>query len=224
MKVKILEKSENRIKFLLEDSNVAFANALRRTMKNEVPTMAIEDVDFEENTSGLFDELIAHRLGLIPLTFDRKTYNMKDGCKCDGKGCSRCEVTLVLERQGPCTVRAGDMKSTADDVRPADANIPIVELLDNQRVRFEAIAQLGLGRDHAKWQAAHVGYRYKPSKFRGDMKELAEREDEKMDDTSFIFDVESVSGLPAKDVVESALDVLEERTEELLSEVKKSVK
>jgi DNA-directed RNA polymerase subunit D len=224
MKVKILERSTTRMKFLVEDSTVAFANALRRTMKNEVPTMAIEDVDFEENTSGLFDEIVAHRLGLIPLTFSRTVYSMKDVCKCAGKGCSRCEVTLVLERQGPCVVRAGDLKSAADDVRSTDPNIPIVELLEGQRIKLECIAQLGTGAEHAKWQASHVGYMYKPVKFKGDLRELHGMEDDKLDDTAFIFDIETVSGLSAKDVVESALDVLEGRAEELLAEVKKVVK
>ena len=70
MNIKILEKSDMKVRFLLEKASPAFANALRRVAKNEVPTLAIEYVDFEENTSGMFDELIAHRLGLIPLTFD----------------------------------------------------------------------------------------------------------------------------------------------------------
>ncbi len=258
MKVRMIEKSQNKVKFLVEDSSVAFANALRRVMKSEVPTMAIEDVDFEENTSGLFDEVVAHRLGLIPLTFDRENYNIKDACKCGGKGCSRCEVTLVLERQGPGIVRAGDMKSTADDVRPTDTNIPIVELLDGQRLKFEAIAQLGHGTDHIKWQAAHVGYRYKPVvKLKTDAsakvvdvcpvhvfekKEGRARVANEMncilcmkcveideanvtaDDTAFIFEVESVSGLSARDVVESALDVMEERASEFIADMKKAVK
>ena len=259
MKIKILEKSENRIKFLLEDSNVAFANALRRVMKNEVPVMAVENVDFEVNTSGLFDEIIAHRLGLIPLKFDKKLYNPKEDCKCGGKGCSRCEVVLVLDRQGPCIVRAGNVKSSADDVQPADPNIPILELLENQRVKLEAVAQLGAGIEHTKWQAAHVGYRYKPSvRLRPDKNNNAayeacpvhvfEKKDGTVkvanelncilcmrcvevadaivnaDDTSFIFDVESVSGLSARDVIEAAIDVLEERTDELASEIKKVVK
>lgn len=224
MKIQILEKSPMRIKFLLEDSNVAFANALRRVMKSEVPVMAIEDVDIEENTSGLFDEVLAHRLGLIALTFDRNIYNMRQDCKCGGKGCSRCQVALVLEKHGPCMVKAGDMKSTADDVRPVDPNVPIVELLEGQRLRFEAYAQLGVGTDHIKWQAAHISYRYKPAKFRGDLKELNNIDDDKLDETSFIFDVESVSGLSAREVIEAALDVLEERTGEFESEVKKALK
>jgi len=224
MKIRIIDKSPMRIKFVLEDSNPAFANALRRVMKNEVPTMAIEDVDFEENTSGLFDEVIAHRLGLIPLTFDKKTYNMKEDCKCDGKGCSRCTVTLVLEKQGPKIVKAGDMKSTDESVRPADSNIPIVELLEGQRLKLEATAQLGLGSEHVKWQASHVGYSFRPVGFKGDIKELANPETEKFDDTSFIIDVESVSGLTAAEVVESALDMLEAKAEDFIASFKKAAK
>lgn len=161
MNIKILEKSDAKIKFAVECDS-GFANALRRIMMNEVPAMAIEYADIEENTSGLFDEALAHRLGLIPLTFTPKQYSLKDECKCEGKGCSRCEVTLVLDKQGPCTVRAGDMKSTADDVKPADNNIIVVELLDGQRLKLEAVAQLGFGKTHAKWQASVVGYQNAP--------------------------------------------------------------
>src|SRR3990172_1129573 len=127
MQIKILEKNDRKMKFIVEDINFAFANTLRRTMFAEIPVMAIEDVDLEENSSGLFDEVLAHRLGLIPLTFDPKLYRIKADCKCKGEGCSNCQVTLVLEKDGPCIVRASDMKSTADDVKAAEPDIPIVE-------------------------------------------------------------------------------------------------
>lgn len=260
MNIKILSKSQTRIKFLLEKSNPAFANALRRIMKSEIPTMAVEFVDFEENTSGMFDELVAHRIGLIPLTFDEKAYSVKSECKCGGKGCSRCEVTLVIDKQGPCTVKASDMKSTDDSVQPADKDIPIVELLEGQKIKMEAVAQLGLGTEHIKWQAANVGYQYMPS-----VKVNSEKADQKIadicptrvfekkdgrikvvaedkcilcmrcvemsegvtvtaDETTFIFDVESVSGLAAKEVLNRSLDILEERAESLADIIKKTVK
>ena len=259
MNIKILEKSDKRIKFVLEKSNPAFANALRRVMKNEIPTMAIEFVDFEENTSGMFDELVAHRIGLIPLTFDQKAYNLKAECKCDGKGCSRCEVTLVLDKQGPCTVKSGDMKSTDESVQPADRDIPIIELLEGQKIKFEATAQLGMGTEHIKWQAANVGYQYVPivkvtadadskivdicpthvfEKKEGRVKvtaedkcilcmrcvEVSEGVNVSADDTSFMFDVETVSGLTTKEILNKSLDIIEERSEDFAESVKKALK
>ena len=258
MNIKILEKSDKRIKFVLEKSNPAFANTLRRVIKNEIPTMAIEFVDFEENTSGMFDELIAHRLGLIPLTFS-ETYNLKAACKCDGKGCSRCEVVLVLDKQGPCTVKSGDMKSTDESVQPADRDVPIIELLENQKIKFEATAQLGLGIEHIKWQAANVGYQYVPIvKVSSDADSkivdicpthVFEKKDSRVkvvaedkcilcmrcvevsegvsvsaDDTSFMFDVETVSGLSTKDILNKSLDIIEERSEDFAESVKKALK
>ena len=255
MDIKVLEKKERRIRFVLEGANPSMANALRRVMKNEIPTMAIEFVDFEENNSGMFDELIAHRLGLMPLTFDKKSYNTKAECKCGGKGCSRCEVTLVLEKTGPCVVKAGDMKTTDESVQPVDGDIPIIDLLEGQRLKFEAIAQLGYGKEHIKWQAANVGYKYAPSvkatdadtkvvdvcpvnvfeKKDGRVRVVAEDKctlcmrcteiDESVkvsaDDSKFIFDVESVSGLSAAEVINSAIDVIQERADDLAESVKK---
>lgn len=260
MNIKILEKSDMKMRFLLENANPAFANALRRVAKNEVPTMAIEYVDFEENTSGMFDELLAHRIGLIPLTFDTAVYNLKSECKCSGKGCSKCEVTLVLEKQGPCIVKSGDMKSTDNSVLPADKDIPIIELLENQRLKFEAVAQLGLGIDHIKWQASNVGYQYVPivkvnsekadpkivdicpthvfDKKDGKVKVVAEDKcilcmrcvetsegvSVSADDTSFVFNIESVSGLTIKEILNKSLDILEERSQALADSVKKTLK
>jgi DNA-directed RNA polymerase subunit D len=130
-------------------------------MMTEVATMAIETVDIEENNSGLFDEALAQRLGLIPITFNKKLYNTKAQCKCDGKGCSHCEVSFTLEATGPVIVKAADMKSK-DDVKATDPDIPIVELLENQRLNLTATAQLGFGKEHAKWQASIVGYQNIP--------------------------------------------------------------
>ncbi|MEM5805936.1 MAG: DNA-directed RNA polymerase subunit D, partial [Candidatus Aenigmatarchaeota archaeon] len=128
MKVTIIDRSDSEIKFFVEGIKPPFANELRRIMMNEIPTMAIEWVDFVKNDSVLNDEIIANRLGLIPLKFDKKAYNTPKNCKCEGKGCSLCQVRLTLKKKGPGMVYAGDLKSTAKDVAPVFDKIPIVEL------------------------------------------------------------------------------------------------
>ncbi len=259
--IKILSSSGNEMKFILEGTSIAFANALRRVMRSELPVLSIEYVDLEENNSGIFDEVLAHRLGLIPLIFDPKKINLKSECKCGGKGCTNCEAVLVLEKQGPCIVRTGDIVSASDSVRPLDMKIPITELLEGQRLKFEATAQLGFGTEHVKWQAANVGYRNMASvRVYGDkdsdIKKIIkicptnvfEEKDgtpkavrpedctlcmrcvdvtEKgavsvtADDSKFLFELESVCGLTARQILESSLDVLEQRANEFITEAKK---
>lgn len=69
--IEILELKEDSMVFLLTKTDTSIANALRRIMIAEVPTMAIDLVEIENNTSVLHDEFIAHRLGLIPLRSSR---------------------------------------------------------------------------------------------------------------------------------------------------------
>ena len=82
MEVKVLskDKEKGKISFILKDTNVFVANTLRRLIIEEVPTLAIEDVDFKENSSALYDEIVAHRLGLIPIKTDLKSYNLPEEC------------------------------------------------------------------------------------------------------------------------------------------------
>src|SRR6267143_1138841 len=77
MDIKLLTKEQDTIRFVLSDVSPAFANALRRIILAEVPVMAIEDVMILENSSVMYDEILAHRLGLIPITTDQ-TYNLPE--------------------------------------------------------------------------------------------------------------------------------------------------
>lgn len=163
MKIQILDKTDSEIKFLLEGVKPGFAGEMRRIMMTEIPTMAIEWVDFKKNDSALNDEIVANRLGQIPLTYDKKSYNLPEDCKCEGKGCSRCQVEFILKKKGPCVVYSGDLKSTDKTVQPVFDKIPITELFEGQEIQFEAIAQLGVGKRHAKWQGAVVGYKNLPT-------------------------------------------------------------
>jgi len=201
LKVKILEKNNYKMKLQIEGINAAFAGELRRIMISEIPTMAIEWVDFHTNDSILWDEIIAHRLGLIPLTFDPDFFNFKDECQCEGRGCTRCQIAFALKKKGPCTVYSGDLKTTDDRVKPVFDKVPIVELMEGQELELEAYAELGIGRKHAKWQGAVVGY--------------------KVDKGRFIFNIESVCGLKAEQVFLQALKVLNEKLEDFIKDVER---
>ena len=165
MEIRILEndKEKGKLSFLLKDSNPVFANTLRRLIVDEVPTMAIEDVEFIKNNSILYDEMIAHRLGLVPLKTDLKSYNLPDKCKCEGKGCNRCQLKLVLRAtKGAGIVHSSEIKSKDPAVKPVYEDIPIVKLLKGQTLELEATAVLGRGKQHMKWSPGHVYYKYKP--------------------------------------------------------------
>ncbi|KAI4242856.1 MAG: hypothetical protein L6R42_010884, partial [Xanthoria sp. 1 TBL-2021] len=86
----------------MEGVDLSFANSLRRTLLAEVPTMAIDLVEVQANTSSLADEFIAHRLGLIPLNsknVDDVSYTRD--CEYCEQYCEHCSVTLDLHAR--CT-------------------------------------------------------------------------------------------------------------------------
>lgn len=152
MKVKTIELKGNKGVLRIEDTDMYFVNALRRVMLAELPKLAIDDVIIYDNTSALFDELIAHRLGLIPIPTDLSVLMFRSDCKCDGKGCPTCTVRYTLSKEGDCVVYSGDLQPEHPSFAITETTIPIVQLMKDQRVILEVEAVLGRGRDHAKWQ------------------------------------------------------------------------
>jgi DNA-directed RNA polymerase subunit D len=259
LKIKILEKTDNEIRFLLEDSNPQFANALRRIATVEVPVLAIGTVDFSVNDSVLYNEVIAHRLGLIPLVFNLKDFHFKEEEHEEGKTCSMCEVVFAINKKGPGMVYSKDMKSSNPDVKPLYDNIPIVELFGDQKLKLEASASLGIGLNHARYQAANAFYRYYPSvKLNGKIinvdevikscpKDTLKIDDNKAsvnadcdlcrecvkvakpegsleiigDDTKFIFDIETISGLKPEEIILKSVDILKEKVKDFGKEIAK---
>jgi len=162
MKIENVKHNDKKLVFTLEGTNNAFVNSIRRAGMAEVPTMAIEDVAFTKNSSVLYDEMIALRLGLVPLSTDLKTYNLPSQCKCNGKGCSSCQLKLTLNAKGPKTVYSGDLVSKDPKVKPVFEDIPIVKLTENHELKLTATAVLGLGKEHTKWSTGLIIFQNYP--------------------------------------------------------------
>lgn len=142
-------------------------NALRRIALAEVPSMAIDEVVMIENSSILQDEIIAHRLGLTPLKTDLGGYNLPEDCECQSEfGCSLCRVTLTMNaesNEGTRTVYSGELVTENPAIVPVSDKVPIVKLAKGQKLKLEAYARLGKGKNHAKWQPVSVcAYKYYP--------------------------------------------------------------
>jgi len=163
MEIEFSSLDDSLARFTLTGASPAFANAFRRAMIGEVPTLAIEEVRIYDNTSAFFDEMLAHRLGLIPIKTDLSTYSTKENCSCGGAGCPGCMVTFTLSVEGPKTVLSSDLIPQDPNATPVYDNIPIVKLTKGQKLVIEAHAILNTGREHAKWQPTLVcGFKNHP--------------------------------------------------------------
>jgi len=202
LRVKVIEESGNTVRLQLEGVDRSYANAVRRFCIAEVPTMAIDDVVMLENSSVLYDEILAHRLGMIPIKTDLDRYNLPEDCDCGNPlGCHKCRVLFVLDAKGKdkvSTVYSGDLVSEDREVRPVSESIPLVKLAQGQSVKLEAYARLGKGKEHAKWQPCTVAA-------------LTEGKGEGV----YNLMVESTGGLPARRIVTKAVELLEKKLKEI---------
>jgi len=185
MKTQIIDgwPKGNRIKILITDTDAAQANAIRRTILTDVPKMAISKVRFElgqtqdqkgeyfESVNALPDEVIAHRLAMIPIPtyLDEFVFPEDDpaneGLPEDQWGSPASQIIYHCSIRGPSsenkeetkTVRAGDLNvlgETKLQIAESHQSIPLTILLHGQYLEFYAYATLGRGRDHAKWAPA----------------------------------------------------------------------
>lgn len=137
-KFELLSLQPHEIKFILSETDTSVANALRRIMIAEVPTLTIDLVEFSENSTVLNDEYIAHRLGLIPLRYQppespnaidcSEVFTYHRDCVCH-EHCNRCSVEFELDATyaatgdedvlAPLTVTSRDLISNNESVQPA---------------------------------------------------------------------------------------------------------
>ena len=161
--MKVLQHDDHNLKLLLDKVDGSFVNSLRRLIMDEVPTMAIEDVEFRKNDSILYDEMVAHRLGLVPLTTDLSSYDLPPADALPGERGARYEVDLILKTKASGFIDAGKMKSNDPKIVPAFEKIPITFLTEGQELEFIAKAILGKGKEHSKWSPGLAWFRQKPS-------------------------------------------------------------
>jgi DNA-directed RNA polymerase subunit D len=222
MKMNIEMKTPEKL-ILRTDINVSLANAIRRSVE-DISILAIDDVEIFKNDSALYDEFIAHRLGLIPLKTDSKM----------GKS---TKIEMKLVKTGPCTVVSGDIKGKAEIIFK---DIPITMLNKDQEIEIVVTAKLGKGSDHTKHTPGLCHYRHiwkvnsknpkvenilsnskgamKPEKagnvWLGDLNDAEVDEITKLDKESIIesdeilFFIESFGHLEAKDIFLEAIKSL----------------
>ncbi|XP_060854512.1 DNA-directed RNA polymerases I and III subunit RPAC1 [Rhopalosiphum padi] len=184
-KVKIISRSESDLEFDLIGIDVAVANSLRRVILSEVPSMAIEKVHIYQNTSYILDEILAHRLGLIPLKADPRQFKMKE----DENSEPNEHDSLVYEMKIKCTKKdldalahkqfisfpvyarhikwlpLGNQKDifTEKDVGIIGDDILIAKLRPGQEIELKMFAVKGIPKDHAKFQSVCTAwYRMMP--------------------------------------------------------------
>jgi DNA-directed RNA polymerase subunit D len=137
--IKTITKNKEKIVFVT-DMSESLANAIRRSAL-EIPVLAIEEAEIFKNDSALYDEIIAHRIGLIPLVTEKSASESAE---------------LKLKMKGPCIVYSGDLKGKIDAVYD---KIPIVLLEKDQELELVAKVRLGKGIEHSKFSPGLIFYR-----------------------------------------------------------------
>lgn len=137
--MKTVEKKDDSITFTAEISET-LANAIRRYI-NHVPIIAVDEVEIFKNDSPLYDETIAHRIGLIPLKMEKSAKKNP-------------QLKLSTKKEG--FVLSDEFKGEAD---PVYNNIPITYLNNGQELEIVATTKTGTGTEHSKFSPGLMFYR-----------------------------------------------------------------
>ena len=172
MKVNVLQMEDYYAQIEFKDVNYSFVNSVRRSLVSMVPCLALHEIDFHmgslgsyvdeesgdereyESISAMFNEIVAHRIGMLPIPTDGKTIEAFGNSV--GDDSKQPDIMYSLHKQGPCTVYSGDLEPVSGDdslVIP-ETNVPIVKLAEGQAILVYAKAKMGNAQKHTKWQCA----------------------------------------------------------------------
>nr|UXY86965.1 DNA-directed RNA polymerase II [Cryptomonas paramecium] len=162
--------SEFETTFFLNKSNFCYLNSLRRTIMGDVPTLSIDLVYVEKNSSFLHDEFIAHRLSLLPLDSENiKNLNYSMDCECNSycQLCSKIFELNVIANESLKHVFSTHLVEISSQKFSFEkktnfsnqylkktnfaSDIIITKLTKGQSIKLICIAKKGTGKMHAKW-------------------------------------------------------------------------
>eukprot|EP01029_Cantina_marsupialis_P012459 TRINITY_DN2750_c0_g1_i2.p1 TRINITY_DN2750_c0_g1~~TRINITY_DN2750_c0_g1_i2.p1 ORF type:complete len:319 (-),score=108.02 TRINITY_DN2750_c0_g1_i2:133-1089(-) len=189
-KIVISESSDEIVVFDLIGVDASIANALRRVLLAEVPAMAPEHIYISQNTGIMQDEVLAHRIGQIPIKADPKCFEIRpypdpsaefanENNTLVFKLSAKAPSTLPLQENDEefsnCALKVtskdfiwepmGSQAEKFEEMPPKVVydDILITKLAPNQEIELEAHITVGVGRDHAKFQpVSTASYRLLP--------------------------------------------------------------
>ncbi len=163
--VKVLQYSDDYLKLVVEGVKPSLINSFRRILITDVPVLAIDRVIILDNTTVMYDEVLAHRLAMIPLKTNLDKLPKIEECEDELVDPSLCQVRYQLSVKANdqvVSVYAKDLIPDDPDFAPVYPDTLIVKMSKGQVLSIEAYAKLGRARDHAKWQACLASYYYYP--------------------------------------------------------------
>jgi len=221
IKIQDYDKKAGKISFIT-DMSVSLANAIRRSVL-EIPIMAIDEVEIVKNDSALYDEILAHRIGLIPIKSP----------KVSGK-----EIKFKIKETGPKIVYSTDIKPDVG----TEYKLPITLLEEGQELQLTGIARQGMGIEHIKYSPGLIYYKHnidedvlsfvkidEQGKISYDERELkdknlSEEQVNKIKKASkaeeLLFNIESWQQIEVKNIFIQAIEALDKNLKELDKAVK----
>jgi DNA-directed RNA polymerase subunit D len=220
--IKIQNSDKQKKKLIFStDMSTSLANAIRRSAL-EIPILAIDEVSIIKNDSALYDEIIAHRIGLIPIETNK----------------SAKEAKFSLKAVGPKTVYSTDIKPDVG----TDLKLPITILENEQELEITMDARLGKGVDHIKYSPGLIFFRHnidpevldfvtvdeegkvsfneEELERKNLSEELLKKIKKVTNSNELVFEIESWGQIEPKDIFLRAIEALDENLDELGKEVK----